>query len=124
MDVNSLPMPVKGRPFAHQQNAFDFACRLFGLTPSTIKSNGVAILAEMGCGKTFMTIGIMGIMYQFGLVNRVLICAPLSLLGVWQEEIEKFADYPATITVLRGSSAKKREQLSQIKNEGLQDCNC
>lgn len=120
MDVNSLPMPVKGRPFAHQQNAFDFACRLFGLTPSTIKSNGVAILAEMGCGKTFMTIGIMGIMYQFGLVNRVLICAPLSLLGVWQEEIEKFADYPATITVLKGSSAKKREQLSQIKNEGLQ----
>ncbi len=120
MDANSLPMPVKGRPFAHQQNAFDFACQLFGLTPSAIRSNGVAILAEMGCGKTFITIGIMGIMYQFGLVNRVLICAPLSLLGVWQEEIEKFADYPATITVLKGSSAKKKGQLLQIKNEGLQ----
>lgn len=120
MNINSLPMPVKGRPFAHQQNAFDFACGLFGLTPSATRSNGVAILAEMGCGKTFIEIGIIGIMYQFGLVNRVLICAPLSLLGVWEEEITKFADYPATVTVLKGSSAKKKEQLKNIKNEGLQ----
>ena len=29
-------------------------------------------------------------MYQFGKVDRVLIVAPLSILGVWKEEFEKF----------------------------------
>ena len=32
-------------------------------------------------------------MYQYGLVNRVLVVAPLSILGVWEEEFEKFADF-------------------------------
>ena len=120
MNNHSLPMPVKGRPFEHQQRAFDFVCGLFGLIPSAVHSPGAAILAEMGCGKTYITIAIIGILYQFGLVNRCLIVAPLSLLGVWEEEIHKFADYPVNITVLKGSCAKKKEQLANIQSEGLQ----
>ena len=120
MNNHSLPMPVKGRPFEHQQRAFDFVCGLFGLIPSAVHSPGAAILAEMGCGKTYITIAIIGILYQFGLVNRCLIVAPFSLLGVWEEEILKFADYPVNITVLKGSCAKKKEQLANIQSEGLQ----
>lgn len=120
MNNNSLPMPVKGRPFDHQQRAFDFVCGLFGLIPSNVRSSGAAILAEMGCGKTYITIAIIGILYQFGLVNRALIVAPLSLLGVWEEEIQKFADYPVNITVLKGTCAKKKEQLAKIPADGLQ----
>lgn len=120
MNNNSLPMPVKGRPFDHQQRAFDFVCGLFGLIPSNVRSSGAAILAEMGCGKTYITIAIIGILYQFGLVNRALIVAPLSLLGVWEEEIQKFADYPVNITVLKGTCAKKKEQLTKIPADGLQ----
>ena len=120
MNNNSLPMPVKGRPFDHQQRAFDFVCGLFGLIPSNVRSSGAAILAEMGCGKTYITIAIIGILYQFGLVNRALIVAPLSLLGVWKEEIQKFADYPVNITVLKGTCAKKKEQLAKIPADGLQ----
>ena len=120
MTNNSLPMPVKGRPYYHQQNAFDFVCGLFGLIPSKIHSAGAAILAEMGTGKTYISIAILGILYQFGLLNRCIIVAPLSLLGVWEEELQKFADFPYTVTVLKGSCAKKKEQLSKIPTGGLQ----
>ena len=120
MNNHSLPMPVKGRPFDHQQRAFDFVCGLFGLIPSGVHSPGAAILAEMGCGKTYITIAIIGILYQFGLVNRCIIVAPLSLLGVWEEEFEKFADFPYNITILKGTGAKKKEQLASVPGEGLQ----
>ncbi len=120
MNNDSLPMPVKGRPFDHQQRAFDFVCGLFGLIPSSVHSPGAAILAEMGTGKTYISIAIIGILYQFELVNRVIIVAPLSLLGVWEEEFQKFADYPFNITVLKGTGAKKKEILSRIPKDGLQ----
>lgn len=59
-------------------------------------------------------------MYQFGKVDRVLIVAPLSILGVWEEEFEKFADFPYTLTVLKGTVAKKKKQLEELSGEGLQ----
>ena len=31
MTAGNPPMPVKGQPYRHQQEAFEFACRLFGL---------------------------------------------------------------------------------------------
>ena len=116
----SLLMPVKARPYYHQSQAFDFACEKFGLTAPHISSNGVALLMEMGTGKTITSIGITGALYQFGKVNRVLIVCPLSIVGVWQQEFESFADYPYNLTILSGSSAKKKEMLSVIPDEGLQ----
>lgn len=60
-------------------------------------------------------------MYQFGKVDRVLIVAPLSILGVWEEEFEKFADFPYNMTVLKGTSAKKKQQLAKLPSgTGLQ----
>lgn len=67
------------------------------------------------------SIGISGILYQFGRVNRILVVAPLSILGVWEEEFEKFAAFPYTLTILKGASAKKRQQLSEVgKTDGLE----
>lgn len=117
---SSLPMPVKVRPYAHQQAAFDFACRLFGLLPSEKHSRGVALLMEMGCGKTMTAIGIAGILYQFGLINRVLVVAPLSILGVWEEEFATFAGFPYTLTILKGTSEKKKQMLKEASGKGLQ----
>ena len=116
----SLLMPVKARPYYHQSQAFDFACEKFGLTAPYLSSNGVALLMEMGTGKTITSIGITGALYQFGKVNRGLIVCPLSIVGVWQQEFESFADYPYNLTILSGSSAKKKEMLSVIPDEGLQ----
>ena len=82
----TLPMPVTAKPYRHQQEAFDFVCRLFGLQDGKCLSPGAALLMEMGCGKTLVAIATAGILYQFGLVDRVLVVAPLSLLGVWESE--------------------------------------
>lgn len=118
--TRTLPMPVKVRPYAHQQAGFDFACRIFGLLDGRMRSHGVAFLMEMGTGKTLTSIGVAGILYQFGLVDRILVACPLSITGVWEEEFQSFADFPVHLTVLKGTSAKKRDQLLKIPSDGLQ----
>ncbi len=116
----SYLMPVKARPYFHQVQAFDFACEKFGLTTPVRTSWGIALLMEMGTGKTITSIGITGVLYQFGKVNRVLIVCPLSIVGVWEAEFRRFADFPFHLTVLRGSSEKKKEMLSDLVWDGLQ----
>lgn len=121
MENGSLRMPIMAKPYSHQQQAFDFSCEKFGLLPShSNRSRGVALLMEMGCGKTIVSVALAGVLYQFGLIERVLVVAPLSILGVWQEEFEKFADFPHTLTILKGSSAQKKEQLQAQKTDGLE----
>lgn len=113
-------MPIKATPYEHQKKAFAFACDKFGVFDNQLKSRGTALLMEMGTGKTIVSIAISGCMYQYGKVNRVLVVAPLSVLGVWEEEFEKFADFPYSLTVLKGTAAKKKEQLTKLRDKGLQ----
>ncbi|MCD8020775.1 MAG: SNF2-related protein, partial [Clostridiales bacterium] len=115
-----LMMPLKAVPYEHQKNAFAFACEKFGVFDERIKSRGVALLMEMGTGKTVVSIAVAGCLYQHGKVNRVLVVAPLSIVGVWKEEFEKFADFLYSLTVLKGTAAKKKEQLTKLPEEGLQ----
>lgn len=120
MSEPQIKMPVRASPYKHQYNAFCFACKKFGILPSETRSKGVALLMEMGTGKTLTSIGIAGALYQFGKIKRILIVAPLSILGVWEQEFERFADFPYTLTVLKGTSGKKAEALQGISNSGLQ----
>ena len=108
-------MPVKARPYYHQIRAFEFACKKFGILPSESRSSGVALLMEMGTGKTLTSIGIAGALYQFGMIKRILVVAPLSIVGVWAQEFDTFADYPFTLTVLKGTSTQKAEQLKKLE---------
>lgn len=115
-----LAVPVKANLYRHQREAVMFACRRFGLLASSFCSQGVALLMEMGCGKTITSVAIAGVLYQQGRIKRVLVVCPLSIVGVWESEFDAFADYPYTLTILKGSSAKKREQLKQLSGDGLQ----
>lgn len=115
-----FPMPVKGKPYAHQRRAFDFVCRAYGLTSFEENSGGAALLMEMGCGKTYVSIGVMGILSRLSLIDRVLIVCPLSITGVWQEELARFADFPYSVTLLKGTMPKKRQQLAELSKSGLQ----
>ena len=110
-----LMMPIKAAPYDHQKKAFAFACDKFGVFDERLKSRGTALLMEMGTGKTIVSIAVAGCMYQYGKVNRVLVVAPLSILGVWQEEFEKFADFPYSLTTLKGTSAKKKSDDAKKK---------
>ncbi len=118
--LETLPMPIKVIPYEHQKQAYEFACRKFGLMGNAKTSDGVALLMEMGCGKTITSVGITGALYKTGHVDRVLVVCPLSIVGVWQQEFARFADFCYEMTILKGSSAKKKEKLSVIPDEGLQ----
>ncbi len=117
---HNLPMPIKAKPYRHQVDAFNFVCDLFGLTTFEERSSGAALLMEMGCGKSLVGIAVAGILYQFGLIDKLLIVCPLSVMGVWQEELEKFAAYPYTVTLLKGTMTKKREQLAHLPQAKFQ----
>lgn len=113
-------MPIKAHPYEHQRQAFEFACRMFGLTghdPPT--SRGVALLMEMGTGKSLTTIAVAGRLFLGSKVERMLIVAPLSILGVWQEEFRKFADFEYSLVILNGCESKKIEKLRQMPTLGL-----
>ena len=114
-------MPIRAHPYEHQQKAYEFACRLFGLTGhNPPPSRGVALLMEMGTGKSLTTISVAGRLWLDGKIERMLIVAPLSILGVWQEEFQKFADFPYSLAVLNGTGSRKSENLRQIPTNGLQ----
>ena len=120
MSKNTLSMPVKVKPYAHQQNAFDFVCGLFGLTTFEEVSSGAALLMEMGTGKSLVGVALAGILSRFSMIDRALIVCPLSIMGVWAEELDKFADFPYSVTLLKGTMAKKKEQLINLPKSDLQ----
>ena len=86
----------------------------------SLRSQGAALLMEMGTGKSLTAIAITGALSQAGRIRRVLIVAPLSILGVWEEEFQKFAAFPYALAVLSGSSAKKLDTLRHMIGTALQ----
>ena len=59
-------------------------------------------------------------MYNAGRIRRGLIVAPLSILGVWQDEFNNFADFDYNLAVLTGTSAKKIDTLRHLNGNALQ----
>ncbi|MDR0916755.1 MAG: DEAD/DEAH box helicase, partial [Oscillospiraceae bacterium] len=66
-------------------------------------------------------VAVAGTLYLEHRIRRVLVVAPLSIVGVWREEFEKFADFDYTLAVLTGTSAKKAEQLRELEWYPLRD---
>jgi len=101
--MNATPETlIKGTPYAHQLAAYDFALKIFEHSP------GVALLMEMGTGKTITSIAVAGALFKMGKISRVLIVAPLSILGVWESEFEKFAAFPYELSVLDEKSLERK----------------
>ena len=86
----------------------------------SLNSRGAALLMEMGTGKSLTAIAITGALSQAGQIRRVLVVAPLSILGVWEEEFQKFAAFPYALAALSGSSAKKLDTLRHMNGTALQ----
>jgi SNF2 family DNA or RNA helicase len=59
-------------------------------------------------------------LYNAGRIGRVLIVAPLSILGVWQDEFNNFADFDYNLAILTGTSAKKIDILRHLIGSALQ----
>ena len=115
-----LPAPLKVSPYVHQLKGYNLACRSMGIIGNNGVSPGFALLMEMGTGKTITSIAIAGKAYLTGKIKRLLILAPKSIVAVWEDEFSKFADFPYSLSVLTGTSAKKVEQLKTISHKGLE----
>ena len=115
--MESNKMPVKAKPFKHQREAFDFAMKLYD---DAKNGRGVAMLVEMGCGKTLTAISVAGELYNYGKIKKLLVVCPLSIVGVWSDEFRKFADFDYELSVLKGSTSKKDELLEKMQGNELQ----
>lgn len=84
-----------------------------------MQSKGCAFLMDMGTGKTITTIAVAGTLFQTGRVKRLLVVAPKSIVNVWQQEFDKFADFPYTLAVLDGDGSKKADTIRHMGSAGL-----
>lgn len=103
---NSKPRyTYKTKPYSHQKKALN----------KLLKLNGKAgLLMEMGTGKTKVALDWAGIgFYNFGL-RKVLIVAPLSVLGVWPRQIRQHSGAPHRIFRLEGPTEGRIRMLRRI----------
>jgi SNF2 family DNA or RNA helicase len=100
-----LKYRYKTEPFSHQKRALKKIVELNGQC---------GLLMEMGTGKTKVAIDWAGIgFYNLG-VRRVLVVAPLSVLGVWPRQIRQHSGAPARIFRLQGSTVYRARMLERI----------
>jgi len=111
----TIKLPIRASPYKHQVTAVEFALGLF-----ESGRKGVAILADMGTGKTLITISIAGVLFEAGKVKRMLVVCPKSIVGVWEAEFRKFADFDHIVAALEGGSGKKSDTLRHLTGAGLQ----
>lgn len=113
--MNDLIDVIKVKPFNHQLTGASLAVNSFNLN-----HHGFAFLMEMGTGKSLTSIMVMGSLYRNDKIDRVLIVAPLSILGVWEDELSKFASFAYDIVILKGSTQNKIKLLNELnKSEKL-----
>lgn len=106
---------IKGSLYAHQVRAYNFALNLVKKG-----SKGIAYLMDMGTGKTITSIALVGSLLEQSKFHNLLIVCPKSIVGVWQEEFQKFADYRYALTILDGSLDKKKAAFKYMTGTALQ----
>jgi hypothetical protein len=106
LGVKDVPSPIgrdyewSGRfdPFAHQKKTASFL---------TLNKKAFCF-NEQGTGKTASVIWAADYLMQQGIINRVLVICPLSIMkSAWQEDLFKFAMH-RTCSVAHGTSATRR----------------
>lgn len=98
-----LPAGLKTTPWRHQIEAFRFAMERL------LRGGGAALLAlEMGVGKTLVALMVLAAMAA----RRILICCPLRVVPVWEQQIERHLNLPLIVVTLddsAGSVANKKK---------------
>jgi SNF2 family DNA or RNA helicase len=93
------PRPPGFTPFAHQKQTTEFLLA----NPKAFCFN------EQGTGKTASVIWAVDYLMQRGLVKRVLVVCPLSIMkSAWQGDLFKFAIH-RTVAIAYGSAAKRKD---------------
>ena len=111
--INTQPR-VKATLYAHQVRAYNFALEMLE------EGRAAAIFADMGTGKTLITISTVGTLYEQERIHKMLVVCPKSIVGVWEEEFRKFADFRYALTVLDGTLDKKKSTFKYMNGTALQ----
>ena len=99
LDTYTWPRPYGYSPFAHQVETAEFL----------ISHRKAFCFNEQGTGKTASVIWATDYLMSKGVLKRVLIVCPLSVMkAAWQEDLFKFALH-RKVSVAHGSSAKRKE---------------
>ena len=114
MSETSREFPIRAAPYQHQRKAAAFSLERLE------SGGGAALLMEMGTGKTLTTIAIVGTLWQEARIQRLLVVAPLSILGVWEDEFERFAAFDYNLAVLSGTGARKADTIRHMNGAALQ----
>lgn len=114
MPDEMISLPIRAAPYEHQRRAAAFALDRLS------RGGGAALLMEMGTGKTLTSIGIVGQLWKERRIARLLIVAPLSILGVWRDEFDKFAGYDYCLSILEGTAARKADTIRHMAGKSLQ----
>ena len=100
------PRPHGFTPFDHQKTTAEFL----------VNNRKAFCFNEQGTGKTASVIWAVDYLMQLGLVKRVLVICPLSIMkSAWQQDLFKFAIH-RTVSVAYGA-AKKRKEIVNAGNE-------
>ena len=83
-----------------------------------MSGKGFGLFFEMGCGKSLTALAIMGALWEQGLIRRVLVIAPGSVVSVWEDELKKFADFPYAFSALLGTKAQRLKKLAALEGLG------
>ena len=96
---------MRFNPHKYQQFAIDFI----------IHNPIVAILLDMGMGKTALTLmAIQFLMYETFEVSKVLVVCPLRVTRTWRDEIEKWDQLRGlTYSIVTGTAAQRKKALSK-----------
>lgn len=79
---------------------------------------GFGLLFEMGCGKSLTAIAIMGALFEQGLIRRVLVACPGSIVAVWESELAKFAAFSYRFAALLGTKQQRIRTLYALGEDG------
>jgi len=96
------PRPHGFTPFEHQKTTSEFL----------VNHRKAFCFNEQGTGKTASVIWAVDYLMQLGLVKRVLVICPLSIMkSAWQQDLFKFAIH-RTVSVAYGAATKRKEIIS------------
>jgi SNF2 family DNA or RNA helicase len=105
MPPTRLRYRFKTTPYSHQKRALQKLLILHGKG---------GLLMEMGTGKTKVAIDWAGIQHYNADLRRVLVVAPLSVLGVWPRQIRQHSPTPSRIFRLDGGTVHRARALQTI----------
>lgn len=102
----------KTEPFRHQKRALEKIRKLDGKA---------GLFMEMGTGKTKVAIDWAGIGFYNRGLTKVLVVAPLSVLGVWPRQIRQHLHAPRSVYRLEGPTTRKCRDLQRIVHSPRSD---